>query len=84
MDGVPEGALFSFKTAGGTFWIAPELDRGGRFLLRLDGVLLGSYSTPGAAAADVAAHTTTDEWWDLRPPTPTDPAGLGDWTPLSR
>jgi hypothetical protein len=68
-------------TAVGTFWIRPDNVHGWSLFIDEDGnvELLGSYSSPEAAADDVYTQHTGWNEWDIpnRPDVPTD---LGEWT----
>ncbi|MEK6702217.1 MAG: hypothetical protein AABZ53_08135 [Planctomycetota bacterium] len=83
MHHIPKNALFCFKTAKGSFWIAPQPGSEGRFFLGFEDDALGSFATPNDAASDVASHMTGLGCWDAKPSLASDPTDLGDWARVS-
>lgn len=69
---------YFLDTTVGTFWIRTDHDYG-CVRLGMGGDDLGVYPDPNAAAAQVASHCSGWDAWDLRRPSPSDPAGLADW-----
>ena len=67
--------LFAYESPVGTFWIRPE--PAGRVQLGIDGHKLKTYSSPTAAARDVAARKSGFEPWDTAEGVP--PRGLKQW-----
>ncbi|MFP3912987.1 MAG: hypothetical protein ACLFUT_13005 [Desulfobacteraceae bacterium] len=55
---------FRYQTAFGTFWIKPDSNREGPYLLGFEDIPIGNYATPEEAAQDVYAQNTGWERWD--------------------
>ena len=68
---------FKYDSSLGEMAIAPRDD--GRWNLWIDGVVMGSYHSPHAAADDVYTQSTGHDAWDMGP-TPDAPCDLSEWT----
>jgi hypothetical protein len=64
LDVIREAIMFYYETPIGMFQIV--LDPFDRFVLKLNDIVLDTYSTPEAAALDVYAQSTGLPEWDLR------------------
>ena len=70
---------FHYKTSVGMFWIKPQPQSPGRFLLGIDDVALGSYASPMLAADDMYMHVTGWSDWDDLDGTEDGPTDIGEW-----
>lgn len=81
---MPNDTLFWFKSAVGTFWIAPHHGYPGRVSLGIGDDSLGSFASPEQAADDVYLHSIGLDAWDLRKSRQGDPCDLSEWQATAR
>lgn len=80
---MPHNALYRYDSCVGVFWIAQAPHGGGRVLLGIDDLDLGSYWRAEQAADDVYLHHTSHAPWDDRTPSSGEPTGLEEWARVS-
>ena len=70
--------MWYYDTKVGTFSIRPEPGKPGSWLLSIDVVELGFYTSPDLAASDVFRQTIGWDEWDMLEDVTT-PTDLGNW-----
>jgi hypothetical protein len=70
--------MWYYETRVGTFCIRPDPNELGSWLLCIDAVELGSYSSPELAASDVHNQSTGWDEWDMLEDATT-PTDLDEW-----
>ncbi|MBN1841321.1 MAG: hypothetical protein JW883_03440 [Deltaproteobacteria bacterium] len=71
--------MWYYETRVGTFSIRPDANELGSWLLCIDAVQPGSYSSPELAASDVHDRSTGWDKWDMLEDAAT-PTDLGPWS----